>query len=108
MTYDVLVELALALPDVVEEPYYGGPSVKRGKRWMFSLKDEGASVAIKLDWEDHDRLLKAHPSVIYKTPHYEGYPAFLVRLDTLTLELARELVELSWEDAPKKARTIRH
>lgn len=95
MTYDALARMALALPDVVEEPYYGGPSFKRGKRWMFSPKDEEGSVPIKVDWEAHDRLLRSHP-------------AFPVRLETLTPELARELVELSWEDAPEKSQTIRH
>lgn len=107
MTYDDLVARALALPGTEEEPYYGGASVKREGRWMFSLKKDGETIALKLDWDAHDRLLATHPDAIFKTPHYDGYPAFLVRLDPLTPALADELVAAAWEDAPQKAKAIR-
>ena len=107
MTYDDLVERALVLPDTREDLHYGGTSVMRGDRWMLSLKKDGETIVLKLDWESHDRLLATHPETIFKTPHYEGYPAFLVRLDLLTPDLAEELIRLSWEDAPQKAKKIR-
>ncbi|RYG65960.1 hypothetical protein EON77_17940 [bacterium] len=97
---------ALALPDTSEELYPGGASVNREDRWMFSLKKDGEMIVLKLAWDDHDRLLAAHPEAILKTSHYEGYPAFLVRLDALTPTIADELLAASWEDAPNKAKRM--
>lgn len=110
MTYDEFVALALSLPETVEESDRRGTSVVRESRWMFSLKSlkkEGETVVLKLGWDDHDRLIEAHPDVLFKTPHYEGYPAFLVRLEALSPELARELVGVSWNDAPLPAKKRR-
>ena len=107
MTYDELVDMAKAMPDVCEGTSYGDLSVKRGARWMFSLKKNGETIALKLNWKSHDILLPANPDVIFKTPHYEGYPAFLVRLEQLTPTLAESLVKASWEDAPNPAKKIK-
>lgn len=106
MTFDELVSLGLGLPDVVESTSWGTPSLKRKKKFMLRLKEEGDAVAVKLDWPNHDRLLSEHPSIIYKTAHYEGYPAFLVRLEPLDESLAQEILHLSWSDAPLTARTL--
>ncbi len=103
MSYEEFVELALALPDV--EEVVGGRelSVQRENRWMFTLKKDGETIALKLDWPTHDRLLESRSDALFKTPHYEGYPAFLVRLPVLDPPLARELLRASWDDAPLKA-----
>lgn len=103
MEYDDFVRIALDLPDTEEGMSYGTPGVKRKKRFMFRLKEDGESVAVKLDWENHDRLMLENPGIIFKTPHYEGYPAFLVQLDPLSRELAEKIIGASWADAPHKA-----
>lgn len=99
--------VALKLPETEEGISYGTSGVKRQKKLMFRLKEDGRSVAVKLDWLSHDRLLAAHPAVLFKTPQYEGSPAFLVRLELLSLELATELIDLSWKDAPISTITLR-
>lgn len=83
---------------------YGEPAIKRAGRFMLAPKKDGETFSIKLDWDTHDRILEAHPETCFKTPHYDGYPAFLVRLATLKPKLARELVDASWENAPKPAK----
>jgi hypothetical protein len=107
--YDDVVAVALGLPDTEESLSYGEPAVKRAGRFMFGLKKDGETFSIKMDWDTHDRLLEAHPDVFFKTPHYDRYPAFLVRLDRLTKRLAKELLQASWEDAanPAKGRKAR-
>lgn len=102
MTYDQFVSLAKCLPDVVEE----GFNVSRGKGWMFSLKPDG-SLVIKLDWEAHNALLAGDPETFYRTPHYEGYPALLVRLENLNKTLAAEILKSSWTFAPVKPKSPR-
>lgn len=41
-------------------------------------------------------LLTAEPDVLFTTPHFEGYPAVLVRLDAISLVDLEELVEDAW------------
>lgn len=102
MTYEEVVKLGVTLPDVEDTMAWGTPALKRKKRFMIRLKEDGESIVIRLDWDSHDRLLAARPDVFFKTPHYEGYNALLARLDVLEPSLAKEALELSWAEAPNK------
>lgn len=101
MTYDDFVQIALELPGTEEVAGKGGPGVNREGRGMFWLK-KWELLCIHVDWDSHDRLLEEHPTVIYKTPHFDSYPAVHAHLDLLSPELAKELVDLSWQVAPNK------
>lgn len=107
MTFDEIVRLAEELPEVEEGLSYGTPSLTRKGRFMLRLKEDGDTIAIKLDWESHDRLLAQKPALYFKTPHYDGYPAFLARLDDLNEDDVVQLLRLSWTDAPKPAKRLR-
>ncbi len=106
MTYDELARLALEMPGVAESMSYGQPALKRDRRFMVGLKPDGENVSVKVSWDDHDLFLTQYPELIYKTPHYEGYPAFLVRLGRLDQELATALLKAAWENAPHAAKRI--
>jgi hypothetical protein len=41
-------------------------------------------------------LLADNPDVFFTTPHFDGYPAILVRLDRITLEDLEEVVTEAW------------
>ena len=43
-----------------------------------------------------EALLADDPSVYFTTPHFDGYPAILVRLDEIALEDLRELIVEAW------------
>ena len=105
MTYDDVVRVGLELPEVEDTMSYRTPALKRKGRFMLRLKEDGATIAVKLDWETHDRLLAESPNVYFKTPHYDGYPALLARLELLDEAEARAMVSASWKDAPKPAKT---
>jgi hypothetical protein len=50
-----------------------------------------------------DALLADRPDLYFATPHFDGYPAVLVRLDAIDLEELRELVVEAWlARAPKR------
>jgi hypothetical protein len=50
-----------------------------------------------------EALLADDPSVFFTTPHFDGYPAVLVRLDRITLgELTEVIVEAWVARAPKR------
>jgi hypothetical protein len=43
-----------------------------------------------------EALLADDPAVFFTTPHFDGYPAILVRLDRITLEDLEEVVTEAW------------
>jgi hypothetical protein len=50
-----------------------------------------------------EALLADDPGVYFTTPHFDGYPAVLVRLDEIALPDLEELVVEAWLDrAPKR------
>jgi hypothetical protein len=50
-----------------------------------------------------EALLADDPSVYFTTPHFDGYPAILIRLDEIDVdELAEVIVEAWLVQAPKR------
>jgi hypothetical protein len=50
-----------------------------------------------------EALLADDPSVYFTTPHFDGYPAVLVRLEEIGIEDLEELVVEAWlARAPKR------
>jgi hypothetical protein len=50
----------------------------------------GSSIGAK------EALLADDPTVYFTTPHFDGYPAVLVRLDRIALEDLHELIVEAW------------
>jgi hypothetical protein len=73
---------------------------------MFTWIREGPeALVVWVDSEDDkEALLAADPDVFFTTPHYDGHPIVLVRLDAVGEDEARELIVDSWRArAPKGA-----
>jgi hypothetical protein len=50
-----------------------------------------------------EALLSDDPAVFFTTPHFDGYPAILVRLERIGLEDLREVIVEAWlARAPKR------
>ena len=50
-----------------------------------------------------EALVADDPTVFFTTPHFDGYPAILVRLDRITLDDLHELIVEAWlARAPKR------
>jgi hypothetical protein len=50
-----------------------------------------------------EALLADDPDVFFTTPHFDGYPAVLVRLDRIALDELEELIVDAWlARAPKR------
>jgi hypothetical protein len=50
-----------------------------------------------------EALLGDDPSVYFTTPHFDGYPAVLVRLDEITVHELEEVIVEAWiTQAPKR------
>lgn len=54
-------------------------------------------VAIRVhDLAEKDMLLAAHPSTLFTEPHYNGFPAVLVRLAVVDVDELEELILNAW------------
>lgn len=108
--------IALALPEVFEEQGRFAFSVpSRGKAkgiawvWLERVHPKKARVpqpevlAIRVgsDAEKHE-LVAADPTIFFTEPHYNGYPAVLVRLAAIEVDELTELLTDAWRiQAPK-------
>src|SRR4051794_25203329 len=50
-----------------------------------------------------EALIADDPAVFFTTPHFDGYPAVLIQLDRISLEVLEEVIVEAWLDrAPKR------
>ena len=122
-TLDDVRALALSLPETHEalDGHRGGASWRTraglfvwergpGKTDLAQLAQQGRSwpdgpvVGVRTEGLDGAQaLLESFPDVFFTIPHFEGYPAVLVRLEKIDLDLLREIVTDAWLlRAPKR------
>lgn len=120
-TFEDVARLALALPETEEATSWGRPAwvVRSGGKakprtfvWErpLSKKDrafltaQGADVppdevilGARVDGlAEKEALLAEHPDSMFTTPHFDGYPAVLLRLDRVGEPLLREIITDAW------------
>ena len=120
-TWDDVRRLAMALPETTETGEHGhtktpawkvkdktfawerplrqsdlqalGPEAPTGEILGARVEHEGAKLA----------LLESEPEIYFTTPHFDGYPAVLVRLEMIGVEALNELLIDAWlSRAPKR------
>jgi hypothetical protein len=117
-TWNDVRRLALALPETREEFRRGLASWRvrdKGFVWerplrqadLRALGDAAPDGPILGARVEHlvakEALLADDPSVYFTTPHFDGYPAVLVRLDAIAEDELRELIVEAWlAQAPKR------
>ena len=95
LNWDKVVAHALSLPDTVLTTYYGGPAVKANDRAIVTPSREADSFCLHIDKNKIEMLMTIDPDTFWQTPHYEGYPALLVRYATRNLQLVLDQIEAS-------------
>lgn len=109
MTWEEAVAFALTLPGTELSSSYGQPAVKvaaNGRAFLNVGHEPDSSFVLAVD-EGQIELLKAtDPDTFWQTPHYEGWPAVLVRYDSTDDERVREMIALShaWTAGRPKVR----
>jgi len=117
-SWDDVARIALALPETTEEQAWGNRHWKvRGKGFVWErplrksdlkvLGDAAPEGPILGARVEHlvakEALLADDPEVFFTTPHFDGYPAVLVRLERIGEEDLRELIVEAWlARAPKR------
>jgi hypothetical protein len=111
--------IALALPEVTEKPSGTGlafwlvkdksfawerPLRKSDLAALGEAAPKGAILGVRVqDLDMKDALLSEEPNIYFTTPHFNGYPAVLVRLNAISVGELRELLTDAWVNrAPKR------
>ena len=108
ISFDTILKMGLALPDVEEGTTYGAPSLKvRGK--MFACRPihpsaEPETLAVRIDFDQRDELMAADPESYYLTEHYVNYPVVLVRLSRVHPDALRDLLAIGWRFVSARAK----
>jgi len=102
LTWSAVCALASSLPGVEQGTSYGTPALYTRKRLLARLKEDGQTVAVKVDFFERDVLLQMDPAAFFLTEHYRSYPFVLVRLRQVRPEMLEKLLEEAWRrHAPK-------
>jgi hypothetical protein len=63
----------------------------------------GPILGVHVPLDVKEMLLASRPKVYFTTPHFDGWPAILIRLPAIPVKELRALLRQSWlERAPKK------
>ncbi len=79
LDWDRIVAHALSLPGTELSTSYGQPAVKANGRALVSPGREAGSFCLHIDKDSKEMLMETDPGTFWQTPHYEGWPALLVR-----------------------------
>jgi hypothetical protein len=120
-TWDDVRRLALALPETTETDAHGHSGLPAWKvkdktfAWERPLRQTdkealgadaptGEILGARVEHEGAKQaLLESEPEIYFTIPHFDGYTAVLVRLDTITEEALEELLIDAWlSRAPKR------
>ena len=104
-TWDDVAAIGTRFPGVETSTSYGTPALKVKGKLMCRLRTDPDALAIRvLDIARcRGTACGASPTCFFTTPHYDGYPYVLVRLEAVGPGQLTELVEDAWRvRAPKR------
>ena len=102
--WDTVRELAAGFPEAVEDTSRSQPVFRvRKKLFVWMSPHEKGALCVRVDPDEKDFLIASNPDAYFTTPHYEGYPAVLIRLDRIRHKELAERIEDAWLlRAPKR------
>jgi hypothetical protein len=117
-TWDDVRRLALALPEtseqlsrdhlawVVQKKFFvwERPLRKSDLAALGEASPEGPILGARVEHLiAKEALLQDDPGVFFTTPHFDGYPAVLIRLENIGLDVLEEVIVEAWlARAPKR------
>ena len=112
VSVDEVARMALDLPEVSEGQRHGNRTWSvAGKSFAwerpFSKADirrfgdanppDGAILAVRVeDLGEKEAVLAAQPRAVFTIPHFDGYPAILIQLKTVTRRALRDAIIDGW------------
>jgi hypothetical protein len=96
-SWEDVVEIGCRLPGVEVGTSFGTPALRVRKKGMCRLRTNPAALVLRVtDMGEREALLQGDPDVFFSTPHYDGYPYVLVRLEAVDPVELGELLEDAW------------
>jgi len=96
VTEDDVRRLALSLDHTTEKPSYGMPGFRVEDKLFARMKEDAVLVVYREGEDEKEALIESEPDKFFTTPHYDGYPMVLVRLDAIDEVDLLDLLEESW------------
>lgn len=96
--WETVRRIAGALPGAEASTTYGQPAFKvAGKLFAWLSPDRAAqgALAVRVDPDEKDLLLSSD-SAYFQTPHYDGHPILLIRLEQVEFTQLEERIDDSW------------
>ncbi|MEA3030208.1 MAG: hypothetical protein QOG13_1533 [Sphingomonadales bacterium] len=95
-SWEDAVAFALSLPDTELSTSYGKPAVKvNGRAFLYTGHEQDSSFGVAIDLDTVEILKETDPETFWQSPHYEGWPAVLIRFDSPDSERVRSVIERS-------------
>jgi hypothetical protein len=89
--------ISLSLPETVERPYEHLPSFRVKDKLFCRIREKpDALVVYCSSIDEKEALIASEPQKFFQTPHYENYPAVLVRMEAIDEAELKELLIDSW------------
>jgi hypothetical protein len=118
-TWEDVRRIALGLPETGERPSHDGLAAWRVKDKLFvwerplrrsdvdalgGAAPDGETLGARVaDLGVKEALIADNPEIYFTTPHFNGYPAVLIRLDVVGVDELEELIVDAWlARAPKR------
>lgn len=104
-TWDDVVAMGTRLPEVELATSFGTPALRvRGRPMLCRLRTDPDALVLRVsDLGEREALLQGQPEAFFSTPHYDGHPYVLVRLERVDPQELAELLEEAWRlRAPKR------
>jgi len=95
-SWEKAVDFALTLPGAELGTSYGKPAVKvNGRAFVYYGHETESSFGVGIDMDSVEMLKETDPDTFWQSPHYEGWPAVLIRFDSADPERVRDVVRRS-------------
>ncbi len=96
-SWNDVVEIGGRLPGVEVGTSYGTPALRVRSRGMCRLRTAPDALVVRVtDMGERAALLQGNPDVFFTTPHYDGSPYVLVRLEAVDPVELEELLQDAW------------
>lgn len=94
--WDEAVAFALSLPETELSTSHGKPAVKvNGRAFLYTGHEQASSFGLAIDLDTIEILKATDPATFWQSPHYEGWPAVLIRFDSPDPERVRDVIARS-------------
>ncbi len=101
--FERVARVAQPLPAIERSTWYRTPSLKvKGKGFCRMKEKMDGVLVVMVPLELKEALIEAEPEKYFETPHCQGWPAMLIRLDAISDDELLTRLECAWlAKAPK-------